>query len=228
MDELLKKIYKKVIVSCQAEKGNPLCERDCLLAMVKSVINGGAAGLRLAEPEIIKETKKVSNLPVIGITKPETLPENRIDTVYITPAYDDARIISEAGADIIALDGTNRKRPVETLEELIQKIKKNLQKVVMADISTIEEGLMCAEFGADIIATTLSGYTKYTKDKNNGGPDFELLSDLKSKLDMPVILEGRIWTPEQVRYAFELGAHAVVIGSAITRPEVITRRFVDY
>ena len=99
-------------------------------------------------------------------------------------------------------------------------------KTAMADISTLEEGIKCAELGADIISTTLSGYTLESGEPT-GGPDFELLSNLVKRTDKPIVLEGRIWTPEDVRQAFLLGAHSVVIGSAITRPQLITKRFIE-
>lgn len=220
---MLDKIHKKIIVSCQASKNDPISKANCLEAVIKSVIRGGAGGLRLAGSNCIKNTRKFTDLPLIGITKPDPLPDNWQETVYITPTFKDAIEVSDA--DIIAIDGTLRQRPVETLEELIYKTKNDLKKLVMADISTLEEGLNCAGLGADMVSTTLSGYTSYTSDKNNGNPDFELLKDLAKRAKCPVVLEGRVWTPEHVRKAFELGAFAVVIGSAITRPEVITRRF---
>ncbi|HSA06462.1 MAG TPA: N-acetylmannosamine-6-phosphate 2-epimerase [Candidatus Gastranaerophilales bacterium] len=226
MNKLLKNIEKQIIVSCQASKNDPLAEKNGLISVIKSVINGGALGLRLAGRESIKKTRKFSTIPIIGITKPDILPQNWKEIVYITPSFKDAKQISDAGADIIAIDGTLRQRPNEKLEELIFNIKKKLQKPVMADISTYEEALICAELGADIISTTLSGYTSYTLDKNNGEPDFELLETLVNNLNKPVILEGRIWTPEHAKKAFESGAFCVVIGSAITRPQVITERFI--
>ncbi len=227
MKELFDKLERKIIVSAQASKGDSIYEGNCLTAIIKAVINGGAAGLRLAGTKSIRETKKFSGLPVIGITKPDPLPDNRKEIVYITPSFDDAKTLAEAGADIIAIDGTSRSRPKENLQELIQKIKKELNKPVMADVSTQEEGLNCSELGADIISTTLSGYTSYTQGKNNGKPDFKLLERLVKSQDKPVVLEGRIWTPEHVKTAFDLGAFSVVIGSAITRPQLITRRFVE-
>ena len=227
MNEILSKLEKKIIVSCQASKGEPIHEENCLISIIKSVINGGAAGLRLAGTENIKSVKKFSNIPVIGITKPDFLPNNWKEIVYITPTFKDAKQLAEAGADIIALDGTSRQRKEENLAKLIYKIKNDLNKPVMTDISTVEEGINCAKLGADIISTTLSGYTSYSLDKNNGEPDFELLKKLVKSLNKPVILEGRIWTPEHVKKAFKIGAFAVVIGSAITRPQVITKRFVE-
>ena len=227
MVEILDKIRKKIIISCQASSGEPIYEENCLLSIVKSVINGGASGLRLAGVKDIRRTRKFSNIPIIGITKPDPLPDNWKEIVYITPTFEDAKKISEAGADIIAIDGTSRKRPKENLAELIEKIHTELNKLVMTDCATHEEGLMCALMGADIISTTLSGYTQNTLDKNKDEPDFELLENLVKTVNCPVILEGRIWTVEHARKAFDLGAHAVVIGSAVTRPQLITKRFVD-
>ena len=126
----------------------------------------------------------------------------------------------------MAFDGTSRKRPQDcTLEEIIKHIKIN-KRISMADISTLEEGLNCAELGANILSTTLSGYTTQSPMVSDE-PDFKLLEELVKQTDKPVVLEGRIWEPEQVNKAFELGAYAVVIGSAITRPQLITKRFVQ-
>lgn len=227
MEKILSRLEKKVIISCQASSGEPLRENNHLIAVIKSVINGGASGLRLAGAEDIKKTREFTDLPIIGITKPDPLPENWKDIAYITPTLEDAREIAKAGADIIAVDGTSRPRPKENLAEILEKIKTELNCISMADISTLEEGLMCRLLKADIISTTLSGYTTHTLDRDNGEPDFELLKNLVKELDCPIILEGRIWTPEQVKKAFDLGAFAVVIGSAITRPQLITKRFIS-
>jgi N-acylglucosamine-6-phosphate 2-epimerase len=226
MNEIIEKLEKKVIVSCQASVNEPLYEEKCFTAMIKTVFSGGAGGFRVAGTRDVKIAKSVSNLPVIGISKIEPLPANWKDIVYITATYNDAVKIAKAGADIIALDGTARKRPKETLSEILERIHKELNLPVMADISTIDEGLMCESLGADLISTTLSGYTSETVNKNNGEPDFELLEKLVKLTKCPIILEGRIWSPEHVSRAFDLGAHSVVIGSAITRPAVITQRFV--
>jgi len=225
INKVINSIEKRIIVSCQANSSEPFYDLNCLMAMIKSVISGGAGGLRLAGTRDIIEAKKFTDLPVIGITKPDPLPENWKDVVYITPMYEDARKLAEAGADIIAVDGTSRKRSKENLAEILEKIRTDLNSISMVDISTLEEGLMCRLFSANLISTTLSGYTTHTLDRNNGEPDFDLLKNLVRILDCPIILEGRIWTPEQVKIAFNLGAHAVVIGSAITRPKLITERF---
>ncbi len=226
MQHTISKIEKKIIVSCQASLDEPIYKNNCLMSIVESVIQGGAAGLRLAGKNDISNAKQITDIPIIGITKPDPLPHNWNEIVYITPTYKDIEQLTDAGADIIAFDGTSRNRPQENLEELIYKAKNNLSSILMADISTLEEGLNCFKLGIDIISTTLSGYTNHTLKKNNDEPDFELLQGLVKNTDCPIILEGRIWTPEHVKKAFSLGAYAVVIGSAITRPKLITERFI--
>ena len=225
MKSMLNKLKHKVIVSCQALPSEPLYKEECMTAMIKSVLNGGAQGLRVAGVRDVKIAKAISNVPVIGITKPEVIPKNWKEIVYITPTVKDAVDLIQAGADIIAFDGTSRPRPKCTLEEIIKYIKINRRKA-MADISTLEEGINCAKLGVDVLSTTLSGYTTQSPIEGDG-PDFKLLEALVKETDKPVILEGRIWEPEQINKAFELGAHAVVIGSAITRPQLITKRFIN-
>ena len=222
---LMKKLNKEIIISVQAMPDEPLYKEECMTAMMQSVINGGAKALRLAGARDIKNAKKLFNVPVIGLTKPDKLPENWMEVVYITPSLKEVQELIEADADIIATDATQRPRPKESLEEILNSIKA-AGKLAMADISTFEEGIKARELGFDIISTTLSGYTSYSN-KNIEGPDFELLKNLVNELDCPVILEGRIWTPDDVNKAFELGAFGVVIGSAVTRPQLITKRFYE-
>lgn len=222
--EVIKELKNKVIVSVQAAPGEPLYKEECMTAMMQSVINGGAQGLRVAGVRDVKNAKKLFDVPVIGLTKPDKLPENWQEVVYITPDVKDAQALIDAGADIIAFDGTLRPRDKSSLEELVSVVK-SANKLSMADISTLEEGLNCEKLGVDILSTTLSGYTKETLDKPDE-PDFELLEQLVKNTNLPVILEGKIWYPYQVKKAFELGAHCVVIGSAITRPQLITKRFI--
>ena len=226
--EVLNRLKNKIIVSVQAAPDEPLYEEQCIIAMMQSVVNGGAGGLRVAGARDVKNAKKMFNIPVIGITKPDKLPKNWQEVVYITPSVEDERCLIEAGADIIAFDGTARKREKSSIEELINYIKSN-SRLAMADIATFEEGLNCEKLGADILSTTLSGYTMESltnSNKSDSEPDFELLKKLVKNTKLPVILEGRIWEPKQVKKAFELGAHCVVIGSAITRPQLITKRFI--
>lgn len=221
---IIERLKNKVIISCQAMPAEPFYNEVCMVAMMKSVVKGGAGALRVAGVRDVKNAKGLFDIPVIGITKPDVIPDNWKETVYITPTVTDVIALARAGADIIAFDGTQRKRPDCTLEEIIKYVHIN-GKIAMADVSTSEEGIKAYEAGADIISTTLSGYTQNSPDET-GGPDFELLEALVGAIDVPVILEGRIWEPTQVQYAFKLGAHAVVIGSAVTRPQLITRRFV--
>ncbi len=212
----------KIIVSSQAMPDEPFYEETCMKAMMQSVVNGGAGGLRVAGARDVRNAKEFG-LPVIGLTKPDKLPDNWRSVVYITPTLKEVRELIEAGADIIAFDGTTRPRPNCSLEDIIKEIK-SAGRLSMADISTLEEGINAEKLGADIISTTLAGYTDESGIASDT-PDFELLEKLVKSVNKPVILEGRIWTPEDVKKGFELGAHCVVIGSAITRPQLIVKRF---
>jgi N-acylglucosamine-6-phosphate 2-epimerase len=224
--QIIKDLKGKIIISCQAALGEPFYHENAMLAMLNSVVSGGAQGLRLAGERDIANAKKLFKLPIIGITKPKNIPENYKEIVYITPTIKDAKKIIDAGADIVAFDATSRKRN-ENIADMIAFIQK-CNKISMADISTYTEALEARKYGADIVSTTLSGYTKETDHKSsNNRPDFELLKMLVETLDCPVILEGRIWEKEDVRLAFEYGAHAVVIGSAVTRPHEIVKRFLS-
>ena len=222
---MISKLKNKVIISCQAMPSEPLYLEECMTAMMKSVLNGGAQGLRVAGVRDVKIAKSISDVPVIGLTKPDVIPKNWKEIVYITPTLKDVIDLIQAGADIVAFDGTSRPRPKCTLQEIIKYIKINRRKS-MADISTLEEGINCAELGVDVLSTTLSGYTTHSPLVSDE-PDFKLLEELVKETDKPVILEGRIWEPDDINKAFDLGAYAVVIGSAITRPQLITKRFIN-
>lgn len=220
------RLKNKLIVSVQAQGNEPLNKPEHLLAISQSVINGGAGALRLCGIDNIKHIKKNVSVPVIGLTKLEPTPINWLDKVYITATLKDLKELLKTGIEFIAIDGTNRKREDDSsLKDQISLIKEEGRNVI-ADVSTFEEGIYASELGADIISTTLSGYTKETRYKANDGPDFELLSELTEEISTPVILEGRIWELEDVKESFKIGAHAVVIGTAITRPQVITKRFI--
>lgn len=226
MEDVIKKLKGVVVVSVQAMPSEPLYAEACINAMMKSVVNGGAGALRVAGGRDVKNAKQLFNIPVIGLTKPNQIPKNWKEIVYITPNIKNVIELVEAGADIIAFDGTQRPRPNgEKIEDLIRYIHVN-KRAAMADISTLEEGLNAQKSGADIISTTLAGYTLESMNSPADEPDFELLKQLVEQTKIPVVLEGRIWTPEQVNKAFKLGAYAVVIGSAITRPQLITKKFV--
>jgi len=226
MKDIIKQLKGTIVVSVQAMPSEPLYLEKCMAAMMKSVINGGASALRVAGVRDVVNAKRLFEVPVIGLTKPNIIPKNYKEIVYITPTVNDVIDLIKAGADIIATDATQRKRPNgEKLEDLFKYIHIN-KRLAMADISTLEEGLRAKEAGADILSTTLAGYTLESANSPKDEPDFELLKQLVEKSQMPVVLEGRIWEPKQVDKAFELGAHCVVIGSAITRPQLITKRFV--
>lgn len=221
--EVLSNLKNKVVVSVQAMPSEPLYNEDCIIAMMQSVVMGGAGALRLAGARDVKNAKMLFDIPVIGLTKPDKLPENWKEVVYITPSMLEVNELIEAGADVIAFDGTSRPRvcPISYMIDRIHSAK----RLAMADIATFEEGLNCEKLGIDILSTTLSGYTKESE-TDSDEPDFELLDKLVKNNNLPVILEGKIWEPYQVKKAFELGAHCVVIGSAITRPQLITKRFI--
>lgn len=220
---IIEDLKGKVIVSSQAMPEEPLYDEKCMMAMMQSVVNGGAQGLRVAGARDVRNAKSFG-VPVIGLTKPDKLPSNWRSVVYITPGLKEVRDLIEAGADIIAFDGTARPRPGCDLKDIIEEIHKS-ERLAMADISTLEEGLNCAKLGADLISTTLAGYTDESGEPTDD-PDYDLLENLVRNLQLPIILEGRIWEPKQVKKAFELGAHCVVIGSAITRPQLIVKRFI--
>jgi len=215
-------IRHRIVVSCQAGPESPLHAPHIIAALAASAELGGAAGFRVDGPDNVAAVRAITTLPILGINK---LPESGFD-VFITPTFASANAVVDAGADLVALDGTERPRPGgERVGEIIRCIHEECRVPVMADIATVEEGLRAAELGADMVATTLAGYTSYTAGRI--GPALDVLQALVAATTTPVIVEGRIWTVEDVRACFEAGAYAVVIGSAITVPQFITRRFVD-
>ncbi|BBM45919.1 N-acetylmannosamine-6-phosphate 2-epimerase [Leptotrichia trevisanii] len=223
-EELLKKLKGKLIVSCQALPGEPLyIENGTIMhLMANAAVQAGAAGIRTNGVRDIEEIKKNLDLPVIGLIKKqyEGFPQ------HITVTMKEIDDLVKAKADIIALDCTMRERPeAKTINEFIKKIKGKYPDVLlMADISTFEEGVNAEKVGVDFVGTTLSGYTPYSKSE---GPDFELVENLAKTLHIPVIAEGKIHEPKQARKMLELGAFAVVVGGAITRPLEIAQRFVE-
>ena len=217
-------LHKGLIVSCQALPGEPLFGAGMMAGMARAAVSAGAVAIRANGPEDIAAIRAEVQVPIIGIYKAD-LPGFE---VRITPTIEHALQVAEAGADMIALDATLRPHPKSDVDELIEQIQCRTGLPVLADISTLKEGLTAAACGAEFVGTTLSGYTSYSPDLP--GPDFALLSDLVAALGpkgIPVIAEGRIATPEQAARALALGAHAVVVGSAITRPQWITARFMD-
>ena len=213
---MLDKVKGRLIVSCQALEDEPLHSPFIMGRMAKAAMEGGAVGIRAQGVEDIIEIKKVTGLPVIGIIK-----RNYEDSdIYITPTKKEVDELLTTGCEMIALDATNRVRPNnEDLKELIKYIKEN-GVLVMADISNYDEAIKAQEYGVDCVSTTLSGYTPYTKTLE--GPDFVLMERLVKDLEIPVIAEGKVNTPQDLKKVFELGVHSSVVGSAITRPQLIT------
>ena len=212
---------RSLAVSCQARADNPLHGPAFMAAMAEAAEQGGALALRANGPADIAAIRAVSRLPIIGILKRW---DDRFP-VYITPDFASAEAVAAAGADIIAIDATDRPRDGEPLDRLIARIRDELGKPVFADCATLEDGLRAAALGASYIATTLSGYTPETEGRKALGPDIALIAALAEAVSVPIVAEGRFEQPEQLEIAFAAGAHAVVVGTAITNPREITRRF---
>lgn len=222
LSTFLETVKDGLIVSCQALEHEPLFGSSIMTAMALSAEEGGAVAIRANSPQDIKAIKQKIKVPLIGLHKVDYSGFE----VYITPTIKEVLEILDAGADVIAIDATQRPHPDGlSLEKRINEIKHISDCPIMADISNFQEADFAIKAGADIISTTLSGYTKESPKIN--GPDFNLIQQIVQSLDKPVICEGKIWCPREARKALELGAHAVVVGSAITRPQLITRYFVE-
>ncbi len=211
-----------LVVSCQARADNPLHGPIYMSAMARAAEAGGAKGIRANGVEDVAAIRAVTALPIVGIAK---IWDDRFP-VYITPGFAQAELIARAGADIIGLDATPRPRDGEPVEHLIGRVRAELGREVFADIATLQEGRAAHAAGATYVATTLAGYTEETASRKAQGPDLELLSALVAEISAPVVAEGRFDTPELVAEAFRRGAHAVVVGTAITNPREITKKFV--
>lgn len=207
-----------LVVSCQARVDNPLHGEVFMAAMARAAEAGGAKAIRANGPENVRAIRAATRIPIIGINK---LYDDH--PVAITPSLEAARAVAEAGADMIAIDATSRPRAGEPVADLIRCIHGELKKPVLADVDTLETAMSALGHGADAIATTLAGYTDSRA--RSPGPDLDLLRQIIEHVRVPVIAEGRFWAPEEVARAFELGAAAVVIGTAVTNPREITRRF---
>ena len=217
----LEALRGRLVVSCQASEGDPLDDLDTLTRIATSVLRGGAGGLRAEGVTRIAAFRAITQLPIIGLIK--TYDSN--GDVYITPNFQSAKAANDAGADIIALDCTARRlTAAEPWPELIRRIHTELNRPVLADIATLDDALAAERAGADAVATTLYGYTAETA--NIRTVSWPLIQSIVAHLTIPVLVEGHITDPQEVYRALDLGATAVVVGSAITRPETITARFV--
>ncbi len=220
IEDFISQVKNQLIASCQALPDEPLFGSEIMVRMALAAQQGGAHALRANTPVDIKAIKQEIDLPLIGIYKENISGYN----VYITPTIDHALAVADAGAEIIAIDATNQPRPSGNLGDFIKEIHDKTGCLVMADISTYEEGIEAEKLGADLVSTTLSGYTPYSQQLD--GPDFELIARLSRSCSVPVIGEGKFHTPEQVVEALDRGATSVVVGGAISRPQQITARFV--
>ena len=212
-----------LVVSCQARADNPLHGPVYMSAMAQAAEAGGAGGIRANGEADVAAIRAVTRLPIIGIAK---VWDDRFP-VYITPGFAQAAQVAGAGADVVGIDATPRPRNGEPVERLIGRIRSELGREVFADIATLEEGRAACAAGATYVATTLAGYTEETAARKTDGPDLELLSALVAEVPAPIVAEGRFDTPDLVAEAFRRGAHAVVVGTAITNPRDITKRFVQ-
>lgn len=215
----------KLIVSCQALENEPLHSSFIMGRMAKAAYEGGAAGIRANTVEDITEIRKNVSLPIIGIIK--AVYDN--SDVYITPTMKEVDRLMEVKPEIIALDATRRMRPDGTyLKEFFEKVKEKYpDQKFMADCSTVEEARMADELGFDLIGTTLVGYTSYSAKDKIERNDFEIIQKILNEVHHPVIAEGNVDTPEKARRVIELGCYSVVVGGAITRPQLITKKFTD-
>lgn len=226
--ELLDKVRGELIVSCQAFEGNPFYGTENMVKMAKSAEISGVKCVRICWPEQVKAVKESTDLIVIGIFKKLEEGMTLEKDVVITPSYCEAKELIESGADIVALDGTLRGRKESDLKQLVKRIKDEYPMVpLMADISTLEEAKFCEEIGFDIVSSTLSGYTYYTKNSSDENPDYELVKQMKKTLKCMINAEGRIWDVEQLKKMQSLKPDMITIGTAITNPMLITRRFID-
>lgn len=216
---MLKEVKGKLIISCQALPEEPLHSPFIMGRMALAAAQGGASGIRAQSMADILEIQKNVDLPIIGIVK-----RNYDDSdVYITPTKKEVDELLAVGCDMIALDATDRLRPHgEKLEDLVHYIKERGVEV-MADCSTYEECVAAEKMGFDCVSTTLCGYTPYSK--NVDGPNIELIKKLVKDLHVPVIAEGKINTPEDLKAVLDAGAYCAVVGGAITRPQNIAKRF---
>ena len=225
MSDKVNNLKGNLIVSCQALPNEPLHSSFIMGRMALAAKEGGAAGIRANTKEDIAEIKAQVDLPIIGIVKRDYDDSE----VYITPTMKEVDELMEVKPDIIAIDATSALRPEgKTLDQFFKEVKnKYPDQLLMADCSTVEEALHADELGFDFIGTTMVGYTKQSENLKIENNDFEIIREILSKAKHPVIAEGNINTPQKVKRVIELGCYSVVVGSIITRPQLITKSFVD-
>jgi N-acylglucosamine-6-phosphate 2-epimerase len=217
---MLHTLRGRLVVSCQAYPGEPLRDPESMARIAESAVIGGAAAIRSQGLDDIRAIARRITVPQIGLWKVGS------DGVFITPTLEHALAVVDAGADIVAVDGTRRARPDGlTLQQTIRELKQRTDVLVMADAGSVDDAVAAEDAGADIVGTTLSGYTE--ERPRTSGPDLDLVHALAARLAVPLFAEGRIHTPAEARAALDAGAHSVVVGTAITHPASITSWFVD-
>jgi len=215
---MLDTLCGQLVVSCQAAAGSPMAPTHHIVALAQSAVVGGAKAVRIEGVDNVRAVRAAVAVPIIGIVKAQ----HPGFEAFITTQTAEVDALIDAGADIIAFDATDRARPV-SVPDLVAAILRR-EKLVMADISTLAEARLAIASGAHVAGTTLAGYTPYSPKLS--GPDFPLMAQLAAAR-LPFVAEGRIWHPEEAAQAIALGAQFVVVGSAITRPDDITRRYAD-
>lgn len=228
MHDIVKKLLHGVIISCQAYEDTPLYGADNMKRMAECAVIGGASGIRACWPQDIRAIRSACSLPIIGINK-RFGDGDPLDDIFITPTFESAAEVIEAGADIVAVDCTIRpSRGFDQLAELLRRVREAYPETpIMADLATLDEAIRVADAGlVDIISTTLSGYTRQSTDAPLDRPNYQMIRDIKAHTDLPVNGEGRVWEVAELRQMLEAGADMVTIGSAVTRPHLITERFV--
>ena len=214
MTNVVERLRSGVVVSCQAYPGEPMRDPDTMARVARAAQDGGAVGIRAQGLADLVRIREATDLPLIGLVKEGS------SGVVITPTLGLALEVARAGSDIVAIDATGRRRPDgSTTAEIVRAVHEETGRLVMADVATHAEGLAAVAAGADLVGTTLSGYTPTTT--RGKGPDLDLVEDV------PVLAEGRVHRPEQVTEALRRGAFAVVVGTAITHPTTLTSWFVS-
>ena len=221
--QILEQLRNSIVVSCQSEGSDPFNATPIYMGLfAKAAEMGGARGIRSEGIEKIKAIKEITKLPIIGLIKSKFAD----GTVCITGIFDEVKQLINVGCDIVAIDGTFREREGYNGPDFIREVKRRYDCLVLADVATCAEAIACECAGADCVSTTLNGYTPDTK-TNSNKPNLEILNEIIKHLSIPVFAEGRYNTPIDARKAMEIGAFGVIIGSAITRPRVITSWFVE-
>lgn len=223
--DFLELLKNKLIVSCQAVDNEPLNNIEAITLIAKSVIEGGAEALRLSQIEHISSIMKITKLPIIGLVKKKY----RNSDVIITATLKEVEELINIGVKCVAIDSTLRDRPKEDLKYIVEYVKEKYPQIsLMADCSDYDDVVNAIELKFDLIGTTLRGYTNETKGMDNLSNNYEFIRNVLEQTKIPIIAEGGIWKPQEVVDLLRLGCYSVVVGSAITRPKDITKKFYDY